>query len=100
MPLGGGILDRLALEQDVEQALEVVDDLLLFAYRLDVRAGGDVVADAGDLAQDAGALEVGEPFAQQLHLFGLLLTLVALLQAFHQALQPLGLAEDLVLVAP
>ena len=92
-------LDGLAREQDVEQALEVRDDLALLAQRLGEGRRLDVLADARDVAQDPGALEVREAFFEVGDLLGLAFTLVADLEARHQLLQALGLAEDLVLVA-
>ena len=90
--------DRLAREQDVEQPFEVVDHLALLAQRLGERRRLDVLPDAGDVAEDPGALEVGEAGRQIVHLLLLALALVADLEPRHQLLQPLRLTQDLVLV--
>src|SRR5690606_18007260 len=64
------------------------------------RSGVVVVADPGDVLEQLGGLRVREPGAQELGLLGASLLLVAVEQALHHVAQPLGLAQDLGLVAP
>ena len=93
------VLDRPTLQQDVEQALDVRDDLLLLAQGIGQGVGGEIVADAGDVLQQAGALEVLQSLLQQVDLLGLVLARVTLQQPVHQVAESASFAQDLVLVA-
>ena len=93
------VLRGAALQQDVEQALDVGDHFLLLAKRVAEGIGREVVADRGNVFEEPGALQVLQSLLQQRDLFLLAFAHIALLQAVHQVAQSACLAKDLVLVA-
>ena len=93
------VLRGAALQEDVEQALDVGDHFLLLAQRVAECIGREVVADRRDVFEEPRALQVLKSLLQQRDLLLLALAHIALLQAVHQVTQSACLAQDLVLVA-